>query len=108
MSCDSFLQDAAKNLGMEVEEIIPILDELMLQFHKAIATSDHANPFVGSKLLFDTSPQTFYHLLCFLDYFSEKYKWEAGDASEYLLRLGKRSEWAPFVHQARGWVKENK
>lgn len=106
MSCDSFIKDAAQNLGMEVEEIIPILDELMLQFHKAIATSDHASPFIGAKLLLDTSPQTFYHMLCFLDCFSEKYGWEAGDASEYLLRLGKRSEWAPYFHQARGWVKD--
>jgi hypothetical protein len=97
--------EAAKNLGMEEEDVRKVVDEVMLLLHKGIAEHQVGGrqDYIGGALHFEVGPQAFYHLLGFLDEFSGKYKWEPGDATEYLLRLGRRSDWAPFQHQVRGW-----
>ena len=52
--------------------------------------------------------QAFFHLLGFLDRFSERYEWEPGTAHEYLARLWTRADWQPFPHQMGGWVESSR
>lgn len=99
------IEIAAGNLGMEEDDVRKVIDEAMLQLHKALVESraKGSQDYIGGTLHYEIGAQAFYHLLGFLDEFSDRYKWEKGDASEYLLRLGRRSDWAPFSHQVQGW-----
>ena len=102
--------EAAKNLGMEEDEVRKVVDEVMLLLHKGIAEyqDQGRQDYIGGALHYEIGPQAFYHLLGFLDEFSDKYQWERGIATEYLLRLGRRSDWAPYQHQVRGWTYASK
>ena len=97
--------EAAKNLGMEEDDVRKVVDEVMLLLHKGMAEYGDLGrrDYIGGALHYEIGPQAFYHLLGFLDQFSGKYQWEQGDATEYLLRLGSRSDWAPYQHQVKSW-----
>lgn len=88
----SLAEEAAQNLGMEIDDVQSVMDEVMLLLHKGIVEShQERGPFIPMKLLWRIGDQAFYHLLGFLDNFSEDYRWEKGDATQYLQRLGPKS-----------------
>ena len=96
--------EIAAALGMDEEDVRPVLDEFMLRLHKCAHEYEGMNgDYVGEQLRFDIGPQAYYHLLGFLDLFANAYTWEPGTSGEYLLRLGRRSDWVPFRHQMEGW-----
>lgn len=104
----SILEAVAFNLGEEIDDISPIIDEFMLQLHKKMVEYKGLNgSYISEELSHTISPQAFYHFLGFLDEFSNKYRWEEGDSNEYLMRLGKQSDWLPYMHQTESW-KRNK
>lgn len=98
----------AKNLGMEEDDVRKVVDEVMLQIHRGIVESrvEGSPDYISGILHYEIGAQAFYHFLGFLEEFADQYRWEQGSATEYLLRLGKRSDWAPFVHQTQGWKSE--
>lgn len=101
--------DIAETLGCEPSEVDAIIEELMLQFHRRLYEYSGLNgDYIGEELHYQIGDQAFYHLLGFLDTFSERYSWEPGTANEYLLRLSGRSRWAPFRHQIESWVSGRK
>jgi hypothetical protein len=101
---DSLIAEIATNLGVEGSEVASIIDEFLLQLNRRAFEYVGSNgDFIGEELHYEIPPQAFYHLLMFLDWFSDAYGWEAGDSLEYLLRLGQRSNWVPFRHQMDGW-----
>lgn len=100
----SMIDEIAVSLGIDKSEVLAVIAEFALQLHKrALEYRGLNGDFIGEDLWHQVSPQAFYHLLGFLDYFSDRYSWSRGDATEYLLRLGRKADWAPFNHQMSGW-----
>ena len=100
--------ETASNLGMEDGVVRRVIDEFMLQLHRDLVEYQGMNgDYLGESLSHHLPNQAFFHLLGFLDRFSERYEWEPGTAHEYLARLGSRSEWQPFSHQLQGWVESS-
>jgi hypothetical protein len=101
---DRLIAEIAQNTGIDDDVVIHVANELMLQLHRRLFEYRGLNgDFIGEELHLQIGPQAFYHLLGFLDLFSDRYQWERGSATEYLLRLGRRADWAPFQHQMEGW-----
>jgi hypothetical protein len=100
--------ETASNLGLEDMVVRSVIDEFMLQLHRDLVEYQGMNgDYLGESLSLHLPNQAFFHLLGFLDRFSERYQWEPGTAHEYLARLGSRSDWLPFSHQLRGWVESS-
>lgn len=100
----SMCTEIAGALTIEEDLVRAVIGEFALQLHRhAIEYRGINGDFIGENLWTHINSQAFYHLLGFLDYFAERYSWEPGDASEYLLRLGQRSDWEPFRRQMEGW-----
>jgi hypothetical protein len=103
------LGDTASNLGLEASTVASVLDEFMLQLHRGLVEYEGFNgDYIGENLSHRMPKQAFFHLLGFLDRFSERYEWEPGTAHEYLARLGPRADWQPFSHQLGGWVESSR
>ena len=99
---DSILDVVANNLRMERLEVSAVVEEFLLQLHRVLY--ECRGDILGERLPHELSPQAYYHLLGFVETFSEKYVWESGSASEYLLRLGQIPQWLPYRHQMEGWL----
>lgn len=101
--------ETASNLGLERDAVAAVLDEFLLQLHRGLVEYEGFNgDYVGEHLSHHLPKQAFFHLLGFLDRFSERYEWEPGTAHEYLARLGTRADWQPFSHQLDGWVESSR
>lgn len=101
--------ETAANLGMEVAVVYRVIDEFMLQLHRDLVECEGINgDYIGESLSHHLPHQAFFHLLGFLDRFSERYGWQPGSAGEYLGRLGSRADWLPFAHQQEGWVESSR
>lgn len=100
--------ETAANLGLEETVVRSVIDEFMLQLHRDLVEYEGMNgDYLGESLSHHLPSQAFFHLLGFLDRFSERYEWEPGTAHEYLARLGSRADWLPFSHQLQGWVESS-
>jgi hypothetical protein len=100
--------ETASNLGLEDTVVRSVIDEFMLQLHRDLVEYQGMNgDYLGESLSHRLPDQAFFHLLGFLDRFSERYQWDPGTAHEYLARLGSRSDWLPFSHQLQGWVESS-
>jgi hypothetical protein len=64
--------------------------------------------YLGEELHYHIDKQAFFHILGFLDCFAERYSWDPGDFSEYLLRLGTSADWLPYSHQTEAWKPQSK
>jgi hypothetical protein len=101
------IKEIAENIGEEEEVVANVVDEFCCQLHKRIFEYKGLNgDFIGEELHYLIPSQAFFHLLCFLQEFANKYGFDENSASEYLLRLGTRSTWLPYSHQMSGWKKE--
>lgn len=106
---DSILEVTAKNLGMEACEVASVIDEFMLQLHRKLVEYEGLNgDYIGEELHYSIGRQAYFHLLGFLDRFSERYQWERGTAVEYMARLFSPAEWRPFSHQLQGWKESSR
>ncbi len=111
---ESIIQTAAENLCMEVSEVAAVVDEIMLQLHRAEFERNEVKggDYLGVSqigTLFRALPrQAFFHFLGFYEFMQrDQAEWERGYANEYLMRLAPRSEWLPFSHQMSGWKRGN-
>lgn len=95
------LDEVSRNTGIDRDTINHVADELFLQLHRAFVESN--KDLVGQELWHQLSSQAFYHLLGMLEEFSNRYEWEQGTASEYLMRLGSQAHWLPYFHQTEAW-----
>lgn len=100
--------ETAANLGLEETVVRRVIDEFMLQLHRDLVEYQGMN----GDYLWESLPryppnQALFHLLGFLDRFSERYQWGPGTAHEYLARLGSRADWLPFLYQLQGWVESS-
>jgi hypothetical protein len=100
----NLISEIAENLSMEPSEVASVVNEFTLQLHKRLVEYKGLNgDYIGEDLHYQIDGQAFYHLLGFLDCFSDRYGWESGSATEYLLRLGTRADWLPYKHQMEAW-----
>lgn len=101
--------ETAANLDLEVSVVHSVIGDFMLQLHRDLVEYEGINgDYIGESLSHRLPRQAFFHLLGFLDCFSERYGWQPGSAGEYLGRLGSRADWLPFAHQQEGWVKSSR
>jgi len=85
---------------MEDEAVSHVVDEFLLQLHRRLYEYRGLNgDYLSEELHYQIGPRGFYHLLGFLDTFSDRYSWEPGSAAEYLLRLGRPADRARHQHQ---------
>lgn len=111
---ESLIQTTAKNLGLETKTVAAVIDEFMLQLHRAQFERNEleGGDYLGVSqigTLFRALPrQAFFHFLGFYEHMQrDQAEWEQGYANEYASRLAPRSEWAPFMHQMIGWKRGN-
>lgn len=77
-----------------------VIEEFCLGLRRGIDEYKGINgDYIGEQLYWDISNRAFFHLLGFLDLFSEKYQWEPGSAREYVSRLFTEDEWKPFSQE---------
>lgn len=111
---DSAIKNTAQNLGMETSDVEAVINEFMLQLHRAqherneMKGGDYlGNSQIGA--LFRTMPrQAFFHFLGFYEFMQrDQAEWEPGYVHEFISRLAPRCEWLPHSHQMNGWAKGN-
>ncbi len=96
----SFVDQIAANSGEDPEVVTRVIEEFCLGLRRALDEYKGVNgDYVGEQLHWDISNRAFFHLLGFLDQFSEKYQWEPGSAREYILRLFSEDDWKPFSQE---------
>jgi len=100
----TIIGDVADKLGLDEKTALTVVADFALQLHRhALEYKGGNGDFIGEDLWYQVDRQTFYHLLGFLEYFADRYSWDVGSASEYLLRLGSQEDWEPFNTQVQGW-----
>lgn len=107
---DSLIKATANNLGMETSDVEAVVNEFMLQLHRAqferdvVTSGDYLGASQIGTLFFALPRQAFFHFLGFYDHMQQgQAEWEQTYADEYLARLAPRKEWMPFQHQMSGW-----
>lgn len=96
----SFIQQIAANSGEEPAVVKRVIEEFCLGLRRGLDEYKGLNgDYIGEQLHWDISNRAFFHLLGFLDLFSEKYQWEPGSAREYVSRLFTEDEWKPFSQE---------
>lgn len=109
---ESIIGETAENLGMDREQVEAVVNEFMLQLHKAqferneVTAGDYLGATAIAALFRALPRQAFFHFLGFYEFMQRgQAEWQQGFAHEYLMRLAPRSEWLPFSHQMSGWKK---
>ena len=96
----SFVDQIAANTGEDPEVVSRVIEEFCLGLRRSLDEYKGINgDYIGEQLHWDISNRAFFHLLGFLDQFSEKYQWEPGSAREYILRLFSEDDWKPFSQE---------
>ncbi|MES1976882.1 MAG: hypothetical protein V4451_02530 [Pseudomonadota bacterium] len=96
----SFIDQVAANAEQEPAVVSRVIEEFCLALRRELDEYKGVNgDYVGEQLHWDIGNRAFFHLLGFLDQFSEKYQWEPGSAREYVSRLFTEDEWKPFSQE---------
>ncbi len=96
----SIIDQIASNVGKDPDLIKRVIEEFCLSLRRGLDEYKGVNgDYIGEQLHWHISNRAFFHLLGFLDQFSEKYDWEPGSAREYVLRLFNENEWKPFSEE---------
>lgn len=103
---EDILGEVAAEAGVETEIAEAVIDEFMLLLHRGLYESN--GDYIAGSLRWQLGPQAFYHLLCFFDVFMERYNWDEGSASEYLLRMPPSEQWFPYRDQCKSWQPRSK
>ena len=100
MNDHSFITQIAANSGEDPAVVSRVIEEFCLALRRALDEYKGINgDYVGEQLHWDIGDRAFFHLLGFLDQFSEKYQWEPGTAREYIARLLTEDELKPFSQE---------
>lgn len=96
----TFIDQIAVNAGEDPDVVSRVIEEFCLGLRRGLDEYKGINgDYIGEQLHWDISNRAFFHLLGFLDQFSEKYQWEPGSAREYVSRLFTEDEWKPFSQE---------
>ena len=96
----TFIDQIAANVGEDPDVVSRVIEEFCLGLRRGLVEYKGINgDYIGEQLHWDISNRAFFHLLGFLDQFSETYQWEPGSAREYVSRLFTEDEWKPFSQE---------
>jgi len=96
----SFVHQIAASSGEDPAVVNRVIEEFCLALRRGLDEYKSINgDYIGEQLHWDVSSRAYFHLLGFLDQFSEKYQWEPGSAREYVSRLFTEDEWKPFSQE---------
>ncbi len=96
----SFVHQIAASSGEDPTVVNRVIEEFCLALRRGLDEYKSINgDYIGEQLHWDVSSRAYFHLLGFLDQFSEKYQWEPGTAREYISRLFSQDEWKPFSQE---------
>ncbi len=96
----SFVHQIAASSGEDPAVVNRVIEEFCLTLRRGLDEYKSVNgDYIGEQLHWDVSSRAYFHLLGFLDQFSEKYQWEPGTAREYISRLFSQEEWKPFSQE---------
>lgn len=96
----SMIEKIASRTGIEPSVVRRVVEEFCLDLRRGLDEYDeHNRDYIGEQLHWEISNRAYFHLLGFLDTFSEKYQWEPHSASEYVSRLFSKEEWTPFSEE---------
>lgn len=99
----SFIDKVAASSGQDSGVVSLVIEEFCLGLRRKLDEYKGMNgDYIGEQLHWDIGIRAFFHLLGFLDQFSEKYRWEPGTAYEYVARLLSKDEWEPFSQEYLG------
>lgn len=105
----SVINQIAAKLGEDPARVCPIVEEFCVALSRGLYEYKGLNgDYLGEQLHWEIGHRAFFHLLGFLDHFSEKYEWEPGSAREYILRLMSEEEWTPLSQEAADWKSGNR
>jgi hypothetical protein len=106
MNTENLIERVAAASGVSPEIARQVSAELLAQLHREILYYDKGNKdYIGEHALWELGDRGYYHLLGFLQEFSDRYSWESGSASEYLLRLADREQWVPYKREMSEWCR---
>ena len=96
----SFIDQVAADAGVEPAVASKVIDEFCLALRRSLNEYKEINgDYVGEQLHWNIGNRAFFHLLGFLDQFSEKYQWEPGTAREYVALLLTEDECKSFSQE---------
>lgn len=96
----TLIDQIAANAGEDPDVVSRVIEEFCLGLRRGLDEYKGINgDYIGEQLHWDISNRAFFHLLGFLDQFSEKYQWEPGSAREYVSRLFTEDEWKSFSQE---------
>lgn len=96
----SLIHQVAARAGEEPAVVNRVIEEFCLALRRGLDEYKGINgDYIGEQLHWDISRRAYFHLLGFLDQFSEKYQWEPGSAREYVARIFAEDEWKPFSEE---------
>src|SRR5438094_9775023 len=99
----TIIGEVAEKLGLDEKSARAVVAQFALQLHRHALEYEGLNgDFIGEDLWCQVDRQTFFHLLGFLEYFADRYSWDEGSATEYLLRLGSQEDWEPVNIPMKG------
>lgn len=99
----SFIDQIAANAGEDPAAVRRVIEEFCLSLRRGMDEYKGINgDYIGEQLHWDISSRAYFHLLGFLNLFSEKYQWEPESGREYILRLFSEDEWSPFSQEYFG------
>lgn len=96
----SFLHQIADTSEQEPAVVGRVIEEFCFALRRELDKYKGINgDYICEQLHWDIGNRAFFHLLGFLDQFSEKYQWEPGSAREYASRLFTADEWKAFSQE---------
>lgn len=96
----SILHQVAASSGQAPAVVNRVIEEFCLALRRGLDKYKGINgDYIGEQLHWEVSSRAYFHLLGFLDQFSEKYQWDPGSAREYVARLYAEDEWKPFSEE---------
>lgn len=99
------IEEISNKTGVDKRTVSLVADELLYELHRRLVEYRGLNGnYLGEEAHYELNDRGFYHLLGVFDAFSERYNWESGSASEYLLRLGARDRWVNYVEETKQWA----
>jgi hypothetical protein len=104
MVAKRILSEVARVVDQDIESVRSVVATFARELHRhALEYEDANGDFIGEHLLWQIDQEAYFHLIGFLEYFAERYNWESGTSSEYLLRLNSPETWERFSRDMETW-----
>lgn len=98
------LSEIASKVNCSPETVERVSEELFKELHRGMVEHVVGNvDYLASRVYFELPERSFYHLLGFLEQFSQRYDWPEGSINEYLGRMPPVDRWEKLSSEIRNW-----